>query len=237
MRDSLLIVVHVFSCVQFTFAVYYDYMHVVVPHQVTKMFSGYGGKFKFLTFWDAIIQAVFFFICMLNDWFGTNAVNPKKPPFIRKLKDYTFASFSFPVAMFVGIVFWGLMAVDRELVFPKAVDPYFPWWLNHLMHTMIMVSTMIEIILAPRKYPSRSNGLFGLCILLSCYMIWMHIIYYKSGIWVYPIMAVLTVPLRIMFMASAVLLTVILYLLGQTLDNLIWGNEYTKHQKSHAKSK
>lgn len=46
-----------------------------------------------------IIQAVFFFICMLNDVFGTNAVSPKKPPFIRKLKDYVHAVLSFPVAM------------------------------------------------------------------------------------------------------------------------------------------
>lgn len=36
---------------------------------------------------------------MLNDWFGTNAVSPKKPPFIRKLKDYIHAILSFPIAM------------------------------------------------------------------------------------------------------------------------------------------
>lgn len=38
-------------------------------------------------------------MCLLNDCFGTNAVSPKKPPFIRKLKDHMHASFSFPIAM------------------------------------------------------------------------------------------------------------------------------------------
>lgn len=64
------------------------------------------------------------------------------------------------------------MFVDRELVFPKALDPYFPWWLNHLMHTMIMVSTFIEMILSPRKYPSRSYGLSCLTLFIGVYLIW-----------------------------------------------------------------
>lgn len=54
MRDSLLFVFHVISCVQFSFAVYYDYVHVVVPRRSTEIHSDYGGKFKFLTFWNAV---------------------------------------------------------------------------------------------------------------------------------------------------------------------------------------
>lgn len=64
------------------------------------------------------------------------------------------------------------MFVDRELVLPKAVDPYFPWWLNHLMHTMIMITILVETILAPRTYPKRSNGLFGIIIFLFIYLVW-----------------------------------------------------------------
>lgn len=64
------------------------------------------------------------------------------------------------------------MFVDRELVLPKAVDPYFPWWLNHLMHTMIMITILVETILAPRTYPKRSNGLLGIIIFLFIYLVW-----------------------------------------------------------------
>ncbi|KAF3427435.1 hypothetical protein E2986_06515 [Frieseomelitta varia] len=211
MRDGLLIGFHVISCVQFAFSVYYDYMYTVVPPNVLKVHNGYGGKFKFLTFWDAIIQAVFFFICILNDWFGTNAVSPKKPPFVRKLKDHMHSILGFPVAMFVGIIFWALMFVDRELVLPKALDPYFPWWLNHLMHTSIMVSTFIEMMV--------------------------HIIFYKSGIWVYPVLEVLSLPLRTVFFSVLISIALILYMIGEAVDNFFWGNEYTKSKNSYAKSK
>lgn len=235
MREPLLIGFHAIACVQFAFSVYYDFMYTVVPHNVIKAHGAFGGKFKFLTFWDAILQAVFFLICMLNDWYGTNAVNPKKPPFIRKLKDYMYATLSFPLAMFVGVTFWSLMLVDRELVLPKALDPYFPWWLNHLMHTMIMVSAIIELVLAPRQYPKRSRGLGGLIAFMLVYLVWMHVIYFKSGIWVYPVMDVLTPSLRVAFFAVLLAFTTMLYFAGELLNNLVWGNKQTKQHKSHSK--
>lgn len=64
-----------------------------------------------------------------------------------------------------------------------------------------------------------------------------HVIYYKSGVWVYPVMDVLTLPLRLVFFIVLLTFCVILYFVGETLNNIIWGNEYTKHKKSHAKSK
>ena len=63
---------------------------------------------------------------MINDLIGTNAVNPKKTPAIRKFKDFILAAFAFPLALNVGVSFWTLMAIDRELVLPKVLDAIFP---------------------------------------------------------------------------------------------------------------
>ncbi|OAD58277.1 Androgen-induced 1 protein [Eufriesea mexicana] len=237
MRDSLLIGFHIISCVQFSFGVYYDYTYVNVPSSILKTQNAFGGKFKYLTFWDAIIQAVYFFICVLNDCFGTNAVSPKKPSFIRKLKDCMHAILSFPIAMFVGITFWSLMFVDRELILPKALDPYLPWWLNHLMHSMIVVSIVIETILTPRKYPKRLQGLLGIITFVHIYLFWTLIIYYKCNVWVYPIMEVLSWPSRILFFIALISFSISLYFVGEAMDNFFWGNKYTQHQKSNAKIK
>lgn len=64
------------------------------------------------------------------------------------------------------------MLVDRELVLPAAMDAYFPSWLNHLMHSMIVVTTLVELIIAPRQYPKRLAGLGGLLVFLVIYLIW-----------------------------------------------------------------
>jgi hypothetical protein len=64
------------------------------------------------------------------------------------------------------------MFIDRELVLPKALDPYFPRWLNHLMHTMIMVTTALEMLIVPRQYPKRSQGLGVLIGFMLIYLAW-----------------------------------------------------------------
>ncbi|XP_076653595.1 androgen-dependent TFPI-regulating protein isoform X2 [Halictus rubicundus] len=225
-REALLIVFHLIASVQFVFGTYYGFLVLDVPEDVSKMFSGYGGKFKFFTFWNGILQAIFFLICTLNDWFGTNAVNPKKPPLIRKFKDLLHASLGFPVAAFVALVFWTLMFIDRELVFPKVLDPYFPWWLNHLMHSMVLVSTVIEMIIAPRQYPRRLTGLSTTVIFDFIYLIWVNVIYYKSGIWVYPLLSLMSVPVRMLFMLSMMVFNGILYFVGEAIHNFVWGKKY-----------
>ncbi len=40
---------------------------------------------------------------------------------LKKAEDYLYATLAFPVGMFVGIVFWTLFAIDRELVNKDAV--------------------------------------------------------------------------------------------------------------------
>ncbi|XP_076755134.1 androgen-dependent TFPI-regulating protein isoform X2 [Xylocopa sonorina] len=215
----------------------YSMMSIRIPN-ATNLYKKFDpGHIKYLTIWNMIVQTLFFFVCMLNDWLGTNAVNPKKTPFMRKLKDYMHAVLSFPIAMFVGATFWGLMFVNRELVLPKALDPYLPMWLNHLMHTMIIVTTLIETFIAPRKYPRRLHGIAGEMTFLGLYLIWMHIIYYKNGVWVYPVMNAMSMPLRIVFFVVLFVFSIGLYIVGEALDNFVWGNQYIKHQKLNTKGK
>lgn len=46
--------IHLVGCLQFSYSVYYDWNYVVIPLSASKMGSGYGGKLKFLTNWDAV---------------------------------------------------------------------------------------------------------------------------------------------------------------------------------------
>lgn len=66
---------------------------------------------KFLTFLNMCLQFVFFAICILVDLTGQKSS-------LKKVKDVMFASAAFPIGVFVACIFWGLYAVDRELIFP-----------------------------------------------------------------------------------------------------------------------
>lgn len=215
--------IHLLGCLQFSYSVYYDWNYVVIPISVSQMGSGYGGKLKFLTFWNAILQSVYFTICLLNDIVGSNEISIKQKPLICKIKDYMYATLAFPVAMFVGVTFWILMAIDRELVFPKALDEFFPSWLNHVMHTNIVIFTLLEMITSFRVYPKRSKGFTGLFVFTAIYFIWVHVIFAKSGAWVYPVLEILNWWQRIIFFLLCLSLQVGLYIVGETLNEAKWG--------------
>lgn len=50
----MITIFHIIGAVQFSFSVFYDYTYVVVPKEVFPLMGAFGGKFKFLTFWNAV---------------------------------------------------------------------------------------------------------------------------------------------------------------------------------------
>lgn len=50
--------IHVIFCAQFAFGTYYYHTHVQIPKSVGKSHQSYGGKFKFLTFLNAVCISI-----------------------------------------------------------------------------------------------------------------------------------------------------------------------------------
>lgn len=215
----------------FWFACYYDWNYVKIPPTVHPMGITYGrtNKLKFLTYWDALLQSFFFTIAFLNEIIGNTDLvpPPKRTSIIRKFKDLLLPCLAFPISMFVGLTFWGLYIVDRELVFPKAIDPFFPAWLNHVMHTNIMLFMILEMYISFRRYPSKNVGLTILSIFMGCYLVWIHVIFFKTGIWVYPVLDKLDFSARMVFFIGLLGLSFILYLVGEKVNQRIWLNRVT----------
>ncbi|KAK5612334.1 Androgen-induced protein 1 protein [Crenichthys baileyi] len=106
----------------------------------------YGGSWKFLTFIDLVIQAVFFGLCVLIDvssLLTKGADSREQERQLKKLiglRDWMMAVLAFPVGAFVVFTFWTLYLYDRELVYPKLLDNFIPQWLNHGMRTHLHCS-------------------------------------------------------------------------------------------------
>ena len=175
-----------------------------------------------------MLQSAYFLLCVTCDCitFTTNYKQDDKTKTnkfcLLRLRDRLFTSLAFPLSMFVGLTFWGLYAIDRELVFPRALDPYFPQWLNHVMHTNIMVCSLIEMCTSYRPYPTRKQGLLTLTGFMATYLVWMHIIYFKTNMWVYPVLDVLNWPMRILFYLGLLGASCGLYLAGEQINKYVW---------------
>ncbi|XP_044025151.1 androgen-induced gene 1 protein isoform X2 [Siniperca chuatsi] len=102
----------------------------------------YGGSWKFLTFIDLVIQAVFFGVCVLIDVSslltkgGDSREQERQLRKLIGLRDWMMAVLAFPVGAFVVFTFWTLYLYDRELVYPRLLDNFIPQWLNHGMDVL-----------------------------------------------------------------------------------------------------
>ena len=136
----------------------------------------FGGQWKYLTFINLWVQLLYFILCLITDF-------SKERSIIVRWRDVMFASAAFPVGLFVCVSFWGIWAVDRELVFPAKLDPYFPALMNHAMHTVPLPLLLLEMICIHHVYPSRKTGGGIAASFFLAYLIWVHVVFYFGGIW------------------------------------------------------
>ncbi|XP_061179625.1 androgen-induced gene 1 protein-like isoform X2 [Saccostrea echinata] len=202
------------------------------PGETLMTYKGYGGKFKYLTFWYFIIQTVYFGLCVANDFCGTNVRPSEKGQRCRlqRWRDNFLATIVFPVGMFVVLTFWGIYAIDRELVYPKELDKVIPSWLNHIMHTTILPFLLIDKFLVYHQYPSRRAGFITLLSLALTYLAWILWVAFYANIWVYPILKVLSPHQKAVFIMALLVFFIFLYLLGEFINKTLWDKE-RKHVK------
>ncbi|XP_036389293.1 androgen dependent TFPI regulating protein 1 isoform X1 [Megalops cyprinoides] len=195
----------------------------------------YGGRWKYLTFINLVMQTAFFGFCFVTDM--VQMLLPAKsahggiPSLFIRIRDAIFTVLAFPIGTFVFMSFWSIYAYDRELVYPKFLDDIIPIWLNHALHTVILPLLLVQLYLQPHRHPSRTKGILGLALFAALYLAWVLWVHYASGIWVYPIMAKLSPLGLVLFLAVAALTMAPLYLLGEKLNQARWGTPGTRKEK------
>jgi hypothetical protein len=206
---------HVAGSVSFIVAIVYDVFFLELPEDIAPTREKFGGHFKYLTFLNMCLQCLYFTICIFADFSKENSR-------ICKLRDVMFASAAFPIGIFVGVIFWSLWAIDRELIFSVRFDGFFPAWLNHLMHTTVLPLQLGELFLCRHEYPSRALGVSITATLTMGYLIWLNVVYYHAGFWVYPVFKVLSPSVRPIFMIFCCLLGAVFYFIGESMTNCFW---------------
>ncbi|KAA0706717.1 Androgen-induced gene 1 protein [Triplophysa tibetana] len=198
----------------------------------------YGGRWKYLTFINLVMQTVFFGLCVLLDLI--HVLLPVKqtrsgvPVILTTARDFYFTVLCFPVGTFVFASFWTLYTYNRELVYPKFLDEIIPIWLNHALHTVIMPLLLVQMYLQNHKYPTRTKAIGALGLFAILYLSWVLWVHHASGIWVYPIMAHLSPVGLCLFLGVASLTMAPLYLLGEEISRMIWSTT-GDHQKKKKK--
>ncbi|XP_041814625.1 androgen-induced gene 1 protein isoform X1 [Chelmon rostratus] len=199
----------------------------------------YGGSWKFLTFIDLVIQAVFFGVCVLIDVSslltkgGDSREQERQLRKLIGLRDWMMAVLAFPVGAFVVFTFWTLYLYDRDLVYPRLLDNFIPQWLNHGMHTTVLPFIIIEMRTTHHRYPSRSWGLAAVCCFGVGYILWTCWVHQVTGVWVYPVLERIAPLARVVFFSVMTLVICVFYILGEILNSYIWDQPQTGPQHTH----
>ncbi|XP_028278758.1 androgen-dependent TFPI-regulating protein [Parambassis ranga] len=181
----------------------------------------YGGPWKYLTFLNLLLQMTFFGLAAVSDL----QPGKKAASSLSRCKDLLFSVFAFPVGMFVVLLFWSIFAYDRELVYPADIDTFFPPWMNHAMHTLVLPVLLGEVLLQPHTYPQNRHALAALGVVGLAYLSWIIWVYVSVGIWVYPLLGLFSAAGLGGFFFFNMTVVTLLYLLGDKLNSHIWNKD------------
>lgn len=181
----------------------------------------------FFTGWNFALQIIFLLLAVGDETAKlTNWSNLQKRT--GKLRFHFFTALVFPSSLLVASFFWTVWHLDRELIFPKALDDVYPNWLNHTLHTVIIVPLLVEVLSNSHNLTlsSTNKALTVLTVYCTVYQALYVGVYYLHGVWLYPIYGVLNWPQRIglvlvQFVSALLYQRIGIFLLKSTSSNKI----------------
>ncbi|XP_069705095.1 androgen-dependent TFPI-regulating protein-like [Periplaneta americana] len=182
-------------------------------NQFVQELSAFRGVY--FTTWNFVTQIVYFSICVGDAALGT-MLKPNVRARVKRLQDFTFTTLVFPFTMFVSTFFWTLFMMDREMVFPKSAEILFPWWMNHSMHSVVLVVVILETLLCRHQLGASPDlslvTLFGFFAAYDVVFVTTNIVY---GVWLYPVFRILgSWSLRLLLLGTANLVILGFYVFG-----------------------
>lgn len=174
--------------------------------------NSYGGRFKFLTFINILLSVLYYGLALLNDLAPAQLLFARKKDVVKqdvsllKCRDFMFGSLTFPLSFLVTFIFWGVMAVDPELMLPTNMRAKIPvhGFYNHCAHSAPILCSVLEMFIVNHPhFPSKTRGFLFFTAFCVAYISWILWIAFRADIWVYPVLKVLSWSGRAVFLGSA----------------------------------
>jgi len=214
----LSVLLHLISVIIYGYTILWGLVHENAP--TSKPIGKIGGKLKYLTYWNLWIQFITFSLCLLNDLIVSP--NDRNYALITRIRDYSFNCLCQPIGILVVTTFWILYSIDRELIFPVAIEKYIPFWMNHSTHTIVLPIICMETYLVSHKRSSLATGISILLSFLLVYVLWILYIGVALDYWVYPVLNQLNWQLRAVFIIGCGVSAIAFYFVGQLTHNICW---------------
>ncbi|ALC43699.1 CG6149 [Drosophila busckii] len=207
---------HLLALGHLGYATYYDYKYAQLPLLAVelRLEPTMGYKFNYLTFLNGLLQSSYYLLAVACDLLPARALS--------RWRDFLLASLVVPLALTVSITFWLLYALPSYVIYPQLLQQIYPRWLNHSLHSFVVLYALLELCLTPHRYPRRREGFMCLGLSLAGYLLWLHVVHHHTHIWAYPFLHAFSTPLLYCFFAFIVGAAFGYYALGELLSAAAW---------------
>ena len=206
---------------QFFYVLYFRYELDLpgIRYQSFGKQNPFASKYlPFLTYWNIFLQIFYFCVC-----FGHEVLpRSKLTATLHKTRDFIFSTLAFPLGLFTTISFWLIYSVNRNLIWPVFLDQFYPLWVNHLVHTSCLISQIIEMLTVYHIYPSTKTGVRTTIGFFLCYLVWILFLAFHKGVWIYPVLQMLSPLGRTFFIAAFGILGGSLFVVGRIMNEKVW---------------
>uniref|UniRef100_A0AC35TQ95 Pr6Pr family membrane protein n=1 Tax=Rhabditophanes sp. KR3021 TaxID=114890 RepID=A0AC35TQ95_9BILA len=202
-----------------SYSLYYDIY--VLTHLYVNSWS---EKLVMLTNLNFLVQTI-------NAWTCFFVFVLPKVGLLKRMRDYFFFTIIFPVALCTSGMYWGLYAINPDLVMPQYLFALIPSWINQVTHTFPVISVILQPIISKHNVPnSRVKRI--ITTLIGSFFYFSIIVYIKVayGFWLYPIFSVLSTEYIIVLFIGASALMVALQFLSISICTKI-----QTYKRSHSK--
>jgi len=205
----------------------------------TRGWTYWGGEWAFLTQINHVFETLFFAFVLALD-IKLLVRHPKsnargKPILQLGFLDTTANSFFtvlFVFSSLVGICFWGLYFLDRDLILPASLGNVYPLDLNLFQHGFTMLLIWVELFLVEKSNSgSVLQDIVRITVVGIAYLGWTAIIVFKNkGLWPYPFQTDLPLIGHVLFYGLAFFIMLLLIVTKRVLV-YVWWDERRNRKK------
>lgn len=194
----------------FAFVIYdLNYIPNNIPNR-----DGYGGRIKFLTFWNMILQCVFFGVCTAKDAYHRQLQRLQACTNFRLASSFTLHN----------VCYWPF-GVSTQLTVTCLSQNIGQIYLNVdklcISHISTAFSTDGWLFHFITHTHQRNRHFWQVCFGLT-YQIWLLWIKYIADFWTYPIFNILSLWQISIFLFVCNLVMIAAYLISEALHTFIW---------------
>lgn len=119
-------------------------------------------------------------------------------------------------------MFWGIYAIDRELIYSQELDKTIPFVLNHFWHTVPLLCVFAELLIVFHPYPSNMGATLVVVSFSFLYIFWTIWVYTSVKIWPYPFFDIIPPLMLPGFFLVCFLIQLTIYHVGKGFCYLRW---------------